>query len=137
MKRLFVMDNDPCQNSKIAKAAIENIMLLLTHSTHDCQWINKKGGSDKLLFNYRWQSLTFATNALSVVQTKKLSLYNGLFSNISIFTEMQSLFLGQFKMASMQNTDSNVNGKRGKSLSQSISRGVQPCIMNVFAIKDF
>ena len=25
MKRLFVMDNDPCQNSKIAKAALENI----------------------------------------------------------------------------------------------------------------
>ena len=25
MTRLFVMDNDPCQNSKIAKAALENI----------------------------------------------------------------------------------------------------------------
>ena len=25
MKRLFVMDNDPCQNSKIAKAALEKI----------------------------------------------------------------------------------------------------------------
>ena len=24
-KRLFVMENDPCQNSKIAKAALENI----------------------------------------------------------------------------------------------------------------
>ena len=45
------------------------------------------------------------------------------------------MFLGHFKMASMQNTDSNVNGNRWKSLSQSISRGAQPCTLNVFAIR--